>query len=218
MAEFEDLPEDVLPEIFMNMSIEELLNIETTSTQYKRVIDKLWCRLLQRDLNIKEININKCKKVYVKIYKDVMKKLTISKDIDYIMQNENLDVDIVINIFTDLGYEKRGNKLIFIPKINQLDFMFKQFINGLVPNFNIKLFNFDDITLESIDIIYDEIFGHGFSDNSYIDISEFITMYNIIHHGSFNKDFLIQASSYKIKSQNMLDLIYDHIKLENNKE
>ena len=71
------LPNDIIDEMLMKMTINEILKKSTISKQWKERVNTLWCRLLDRDYKIK--TTTECKKKYREEY-SFYRDLVIKKD------------------------------------------------------------------------------------------------------------------------------------------
>ena len=123
------IPEDVVGEILFKMKINDILYLKRTSRNWKYVIDKLWCRLLERDYKIK-VKDN-CEKKYKDTF-EVISNITIKmKDIkDSIKKHKSsLNVDNIFYILEKLGFYKANNEFIYMPNINNVRKFIRDYVN-----------------------------------------------------------------------------------------
>ena len=140
----ENVPEEVLGEILMNSTIEELIEKSKVSKEWKRVIDKLWCRLLNRDYKVKTFDDceNKYKEYYdignkisitsnkiKKVLSDIKKSKEYDEELDLSLEDITEDVK---RIFGRFDFKERNGNFIYVPKIDEdLILFFNQYITSL---------------------------------------------------------------------------------------
>ena len=98
------LPDDIIDEVLMKMTIKEILEKARTSKRWEERMNTLWCRLLDRDYKIKKDK--GCKEIYKNYYK-------IERDI--VIHDEDIEKAINSSIGKNMREEAR-----YIDNINMI--------------------------------------------------------------------------------------------------
>ena len=135
----DDLPDELIGEIMMNMTIKEISRKSKTSAQWKRVANQLWCRLLNRDFGIK---MNKDCDIKYNELNNIKEKIIITKDkIKAVKKKCKADItdETISEILTDFNFvQDRNGDFIYNPKLkeeieNRIEYM-KRHIKYIKPN------------------------------------------------------------------------------------
>ena len=217
------IPEDVLGEILFKMKIEDILRLENTSKNWKYVIDKLWCRLLERDFKVK--SKDKCDTKYKELYEINLLVIT-EKQIESSIKKykSSLSLNDITSILESKDFEKIKDGWMYIPKILGhpiLHEFFDEFIflKGDIVDSNLlnissnieKLIYYQHINkideykaYEILRNIFPKRYIFDDNENSrildiYIPFDLFIKGYNYLNDNRFDEDFIKEAISYLSK-------------------
>ena len=149
-----DLPDELIGEILMNISTNDILN-KYVSTQWKRVIDNLWCRLFYRDFNIK-LNDTQYKDIYY-----IGKRLYITNDkIEEAKDKYRVHDETVSKILNDLSFYQIKNGFIFKADIKQLKITKRK--NKLVKISDINICSYESFIVGNTRYIVDSDYIRDF--------------------------------------------------------
>lgn len=116
----DDLPDELIGEIMMNMTIKEISRKSKTSAQWKRVANQLWCRLLNRDFGIK---MNKDCDIKYNELNNIKEKIIITKDKIKAVKNKckaDITDETIKDILTDFGFvQDKNGDFIYNPNIKE---------------------------------------------------------------------------------------------------